>query len=287
VATDLTDVRRSFAAAIETDCKLRTKVLVEAIAAVPREQFLQPGPWSVRGERDVGGSPRQTPDADPRQVYQNVSIAIDPGRYLFNGAPSVVAPCIDALGLGPGQHVLHVGSGLGYYSAIMAHCVGPQGRVVAFEIDDTLATQAAANLASWECVEVRCGDGTKVVHESFDAILVSAGMTHPHEAWLDALRPCGRMVFPLTVAMEQMGPIGKGFMTLITARENGGTLDAQALTMTAIYSAIGIRDAALNQRLGAAFMRGGMPGFTRLRRDQHEPLSSCWFHGDGFCFAAA
>ena len=44
MAANLTDVRRSFAAAIETDCKLRTKVLVEAIATIPREQFLQSGP---------------------------------------------------------------------------------------------------------------------------------------------------------------------------------------------------------------------------------------------------
>ena len=180
-----------------------------------------------------------------------------------------------------------MGSGLGYYSAIMAHCVGLEGRVVAFEIDERLAGQAAANLASWGCVDVRHGDGTDVLRESFDAVLVSAGMTHPHQAWLDALRPCGRLVFPLTVTIEQMGPIGKGVMTLITARENDSALDARALTMTAIYSAIGIRDAALNERLRAAFMRGGMPSFTRLRRDQHEPLSSCWFHGDGFCFAAA
>jgi hypothetical protein len=23
----------------------------------------------------------------------------------------------------------------------------------------------------------------------------------------------------------------------------------------------------------------------RLRRDTHEPGSSCWLHGDGFCFS--
>ncbi len=31
--------------------------------------------------------PRKTPDADPRHLYHNVSVAIDPARQLFNGAP--------------------------------------------------------------------------------------------------------------------------------------------------------------------------------------------------------
>lgn len=285
MVTDLIEVRRSFAALMEADCKLETPQLVEAIATVPREQFLRSGPWLIRGERDMGRPPRQTPDADPRHVYQDVSIAIDPARSLFNGAPSAVLPCIDALRLRSRQHVLHIGSGLGYYSAVIAHCVGVEGRVVAFEIDDTLAARAATNLASWGCVEVRHGDGTEFAGESFDAVLVSAGMTHPHEAWLRALRPSGRMVFPLTVTMQAMGPLGKGVMTLITARENSGAFDARVLTMTAIYSAIGIRDVALNETLGAAFMRGGMPSFTRLRRDQHDPSPSCWFHCNAFCFA--
>jgi protein-L-isoaspartate O-methyltransferase len=35
----------------------------------------------------------------------------------INGAPSAVAPLIDALELKAGNHVLHVGCGLGYYTA--------------------------------------------------------------------------------------------------------------------------------------------------------------------------
>jgi hypothetical protein len=56
--------------------------------------------------------------------------------------------------------------------------------------------------------------------------------------------------------------------------------------MTAIYSAVGIRDAAINQKLQAAFMRGGLPAFKRLRRDAHEPAASRWLHGDGFCLSS-
>lgn len=109
--TDLAMCRRAYADEIDALCKVKTRTLVDALASVPREQFLPPGPWSVRGDKDLAGA-RQTPDADPRHVYHNHSIAIDAGRQLFNGAPGVVVPLIDALALNAGGRVLHIGAGL-------------------------------------------------------------------------------------------------------------------------------------------------------------------------------
>jgi len=168
----------------------------------------------------------------------------------------------------------------------MANCTGPTGRLVAIEVDQTLAAESRANLASWNSVDVRRGNGTELFGESYDAIFVSAGMTHPLEAWLDALRPGGRLVFPLTFTMEQMGTLGKGVVTLLT-RTGTETFDARPIMLTMIYSAVEIRSAALNERLGQAFMRGGNPTFNRLRRDPHELSTNCWYHGDTFCFQAA
>jgi len=287
VADELAARRRLYAEELEAVCNLRTAPLVEALARVPRERFLRPGPWWIRGEGDVGRpSAHQTPDGDSRHVYHNVSIAIDLSRQLFNGAPGVVAMCIDALGLRPGERVLQVGCGLGYYSAVMADCVGPRGRVVAVEIDDVLAAEARVNLASLGWVEVRQGDGVGIAGESYDAILVNAGMTHPHEAWLDALTPGGRLVVPLTFTADEMGTIGKGVVALISNRGARDVYEARAVTMVAIYSAVGIRDAVLNERIREAFMRGPWPMFKRLRRDPHEPSPSCWLHGDTFCLAS-
>lgn len=284
MTSDLTMQRRFFAEEVQTVCNIKNSSLVEALATVPRERFLRPGPWAIRGEGDFGGTIRQTPDADPRHVYHNISIAIDPTRQLFNGAPSVVASCIDALALRLGDHVLHVGCGLGYYSALVAHSVGPHGRVVAIEIDESFAAEARANLTPFGCVEARQGDGTDTGGETFDAILVNVGMTHPHQAWLQALRPGGRLVLPLTCTMVQMGPtIGKGVILLISATGEADALDVRVVTMVAIYSAIGIRDASMNDRLGKAFMRSPWPSIKRLRRDSHEASPSCWLHGDTFC----
>ena len=280
---DLHQERRFYAEEIKTAANLKTTALVDALAHVPREKFLPPGPWLIRSEIDFGGGPRQTSDADPRHVYHNVAVAIDPERQLFNGAPSLVCTCIDALALVAGARVLHVGSGTGYYSAIIGHTVGASGSVVAFEIDESLAETARKNLRETASVEVRHGNGTDVPPESFDAIFVNAGVTHPHERWLDALKPGGRLLIPLTFTMPAMGPIGKGVMTLVTRAGDGW--HARVVTMTAIYSALEIRDNALNDRIREAFMKGWMPDFTRMRRDAHEPSPACWLHSETFCFS--
>jgi protein-L-isoaspartate(D-aspartate) O-methyltransferase len=103
-------------------------------------------------------------------VYHNIGVAIDSSRQLFNGQPGTIAPWIDALDLVPGKRVLHVGSGLGYYTAILARVVGSAGRVLAFEADDQLANEARGNLMPYQQVDVRCTDGS----EPLDAHELSA-----------------------------------------------------------------------------------------------------------------
>lgn len=280
----LADQRRYLAEELETVCGLRTSALVEAFATVPREDFLPRGPWLIRSESDYfSGAPRHTPDDDARWVCHNVAVAIDPERQLFNGAPSVLAMCIDRLDLSRGQRVLHIGCGLGYYSALMARCVGPDGHVVAVEVDAALADEARRHLASVPNVSVCCGDGSEPLEERFDAVLVNCGITHPLPPWLDALRIGGRMIAPITAALPGTS-IGKGPLLLLTKRESD--FAAQMVTVVAIYSALGIRDAALNQRLGQTLMKGQFPRLTRLRRDPHDESGDCWLHGSGFCLSA-
>jgi protein-L-isoaspartate(D-aspartate) O-methyltransferase len=278
---DLADRRRCYAEEIEAVANLRTPALVEALATVPREAFLRPGPWTILGEGGLG-APRPTPDADPRRVYHNVAVAIEPARQLFNGAPTVVSMAIDALGLAPGARVMHLGCGLGYYTALIARCVGPTGRVLALEVDEALAGEARANLASLPWTEVRHGNGTEPLGETFDAMLVNAGVTHARDAWLDALSPTGRLVLPLTATLPQMGTIGKGLLLLLSHAADG-SFDTRILTAVAIYSALGLRDDGLNEALGKVLSRGLMAPLKRLRRDAHEPSPGCWVHGATSC----
>jgi len=295
VALDLDRRRRFYAEELEAVCKLRSPRLVDAFAQVPRERFLAPGPWTVMADGDFlmpGAGPsamrtRATPDADPARVYHNITVAIDPSRTLFNGQPATLAVWIDALDLAPGGRVLHIGAGTGYYTAILAHCVGPSGRVVAFEVDHALAAEARGNLESMPWVEVHTGDASRApgAAAAFDAILVNAGVTHPLAWWLDALADGARMILPLTGTMPAMGTIGKGMVLLVT--RSGDRFDARALTMVAIYSAVGLRDDEMNARLGKALMTGPMrwAAIKTLRRDAHEADATCCLHGDGFCLS--
>lgn len=285
--------RRFFAEEIEAVACLRTPALVEALATVPRERFLAPGPWKVASQGDFQSGPRMpdtwrsTPDADPRHVYHNISVSIDPSRQLFNGQPGLLCSWIDMLNLAPGARILHVGCGVGYYSALMAHVVGAGGRVVAVEVDGGLAERAAAALAPWPQIDVRHGDGRLDPHrEAFDAILVNAGVTHPEPSWLDGLSKGGRLLLPLTVSMPAMGTLGKGPALLLTSDGEAGSLGARAVGFVAIYSAVGLRDDVLNRQLGEAMKSGPFPPVKRLRRDAHDPSPACWLHAEGFCLSA-
>jgi protein-L-isoaspartate(D-aspartate) O-methyltransferase len=294
MSLDLDLRRRFFAEELEAVARLRSAQLVDAFATVPRERFLPAGPWIVLSDGAdsymvmAGIRTRPTADADPARVYHNVAVAIDPDRQLFNAQPGTLAVWIDTLELASGMRVLHVGAGLGYYTAVMAACVGAAGRVVAYEVDEALTRDAIRNLAPYKNVALRCGDGSGELDESFDAILVTAGVTHPLETWLDALAPGGRLMVPITTPLPAMGAtLGKGVVVLIT-RQDAGAISARVVTFVAIYSALGIRDPALDERIGKALMAG--PGqwqaVKRLRRDPHDVAPSCWLHTDTCCFSS-
>jgi hypothetical protein len=74
---------------------------------------------------------------------------------------------------------------------------------------------------------------------------------------------------------------------MVVTRQDTAELSVRVLTFAAIYSAIGLRDSDMNQRLGKAMMAGptGWQALTRLRRDAHEPSASCWLHGPTCCFS--
>ncbi len=186
--------RQRYAEELRQKAQLRSQAVVRAFAQVPREHYLGPGPWRV-----LDLEYHSTADADPRHLYHNVLVEIDAARQANNGQPSFLAFLIDALELQEGEHVVHVGCGTGYYTAILATVVGPRGRVIAIEIDTELATRARSNLVNLSQVEVVQADGGEYDPGPVNAILVNAGATHPRLLWLDRLLPGGRLILPLTV----------------------------------------------------------------------------------------
>ena len=150
----------------------------------------------------------------------------------------------------PGEHVVHVGAGVGYYTAILAELVGTTGRVTAIEYDAELAARAMANLAQAPRVRVVRGDGTRVLFEPADVIYVNAGATRPADIWLDRLKEGGRLILPLTADGFPNRDVRHGAVFRIERR--GPEFFARRISGVAIFPCEGGHDDASEQPLAAA-----------------------------------
>jgi protein-L-isoaspartate(D-aspartate) O-methyltransferase len=279
------EVRRRFADELAKAIDLRTPGLREAFASVPRERFLDRGPWlEFRPEGYYS-----TADADPSQVYADRSLALDVSRFINNSSPYLGARMIDGLALRQGERAMQVGCGTGYYTAILAELVGRQGHVLALELEPQLAARARRNLRRVRQVEVVHGDGTDPIEGSVDAILVSAGVTHPQDSWLDALEPGGRLVLPLTGTRIPGGVTARVIrdhagQVLRIVKQRGG-FEARFIDGVAIPALFGGRDPEMQRRIARAFEGGGVRRVRSLRRDVHGHDETCWLQGNHFCLS--
>jgi protein-L-isoaspartate(D-aspartate) O-methyltransferase len=185
-----------------------------------------------------------------------------------------------------GEHVVHIGTGVGYYTAILAHMVGPSGRATGIEFDPALAKQAEANFKSNPNVKIIEGDGSIVVFDPSDVIYVNAGATRPADTWLDRLKDGGRLILPLTIDNSfspEFDKITPGVVFLIERR--GGDFHAKLISSVAIFPCAGARDSASEKALAAALEKGGAEKVTRLYRHEAVPDDQCWLRAPGWSLA--
>jgi protein-L-isoaspartate(D-aspartate) O-methyltransferase len=278
------EARQGYAKELRFTAKLGSRAVIEAFATVPRERFFGPGPWRILSPMAM---PEYwtTEDADPRHLYHDVLIAIDEERRLNNGQPSLWARMYDQLELSLGAHVVHVGAGTGYYSAILAEIVGGAGRVTAIEVDPTLAARAKENLAAaWPQATVVAADGFLFRPDRpADAIVVNAGVTHFSSVWLDALvAENGRLLVPLTNA-ERWGC----FLMITRHAGNPDRYAAKFAGRVGMIPCVGGRDPTVEERLKAALARGDFTAIRSLRRSPEEPDHTCWLAGEGWWLSTA
>jgi protein-L-isoaspartate(D-aspartate) O-methyltransferase len=239
--------------------------LAAAFASTPRERFAGDGPWKV--PTPIGYV--ETPSDDPALLYQDITIALKEDGAINSGQPSLHAVCLAALKVGEGETVLHVGAGAGYYTAVLARLVGTAGAVVAYEIEPDLAARAARNLADLPQVTVHSRSGAEGPLPECDLIYVNAGASSPLDVWLDALRPGGRLLFPL------MPSQGAGGMLLIT-RRSSDRFEARFVCHALFFPCVGAGDEETAQKLTQAFQRNDV---VRSLHRNTPPDETCWCAG--------
>ena len=147
--------------------------LIAAMLAVPREQFVPP---------PLAG-----------QAYLDSDIPLGAGRALLK--PMVLAKLIQGAQVNATDHVLDVGCGTGYSSAVLSHLVGS---VVALEEDATLARRAQEALSAGRGaanVTVAIGPLTAgwPAAAPYDLILLDGATEIAPEVLGRQLKPEGRM----------------------------------------------------------------------------------------------
>lgn len=285
-------LRRAFAQRLSFVTGIDDARVGAAFASVRREDFVGAGPWlTALWQRTKSDQYVATPSADPAWLYMDAIFALVPERHINNGAPSLHAKLISEAPIREGDHIVHVGPGTGYYTAIMAHLAGSSGRVTAIEVDPALAGRARENLASLVNVHVVEGNGVAASFDPADVIYVNAGVTRPADPWLDGLKEGGRLILPLTgdkgfrfavpgVPIERRGAV---FRIARRAEE----YFAKWLSPVGIIPCEGARDAASETALGAAFEKPdpGWARVTRLYRNEEVPEERCWLRAPGWSLA--
>jgi protein-L-isoaspartate(D-aspartate) O-methyltransferase len=265
--------RAFYAQMLSTTPEGRDERLYEAFATVDRARFAGPGPWRCATYRF---GVLEAPADQPELLYHtSLLISLSRERGINNGEPNGHATWLSALDVKSGETVCHVGAGLGYYTAILAHLAGPDGQVEAFEVEEDLAARARANLADCGNVRLHIRSAAEPPFPACDAIYVNAGASHPLPLWLDALRPGGRLVFPMTTNTRA------GLMLALTKRGDD-LFDAKPVTPAGFIPCVGARDDKAAEALARALAAQPWPPNIRALHRNSPPDDSCWLAGEGW-----
>ena len=150
--------------------------VLEAMSCIPRHQFIDEENWD--------------------DAYVNRPIPIDEGQTVSQ--PYMVALMSESLGLRKTDHVLEIGTGSGYQTAILADLTE---RVFTVERYSTLSKSARKRLTDlgFMNVEYRVGDGTLGWPEKnqFDVIIATGAAPEIPQSLVSQLKVQGRMVIPV------------------------------------------------------------------------------------------
>ncbi|MCS0636819.1 protein-L-isoaspartate(D-aspartate) O-methyltransferase [Streptomyces sp. LP05-1] len=212
--------------------------LRDIFLAVPREHFVPDRVWWPARDPHTGLYPLFDRTARPRQWLRAVYLPgaplitqLDDGRTpptapasgVFTSSISssgVVIELLRHLAPRPGDRVLEIGTGTGYTTALLAARAGA-GNTVSVEIDRHLADRARHALATLRpgspapLVVTADGEHGHAAGGPYDRIVATASVRRIPGAWLEQLRPGGRLVAPLDT------PFGHDLLIRLTGDGHG------------------------------------------------------------------
>ncbi|MCB1539940.1 MAG: methyltransferase [Rhodoblastus sp.] len=267
------DLRRAFARKIVAQAGVREPRIEDAFAETVREKFAGPPPWFVARHGEYVAT------SEIADLYEDCLVAIDAARGINIGEPALHARCMAELDLKAGETILHVGAGVGYYTAMLARLVGETGHVFGYEIDAGIAARAQDNLRDRRNVTIAARSGIAPGLPSADAIYVNAGAIEPYACWRAALKPGGRLLFPLEL------PHALGAMLLVHRADDTTRWPARFLFPVAFIACETERDHAAERGLAERFRDESWRDVHSLRFD--APDETCWLAGPDWWLSSA
>jgi protein-L-isoaspartate(D-aspartate) O-methyltransferase len=159
----------------ETGRPVLSDKVMRTMAEVPRHEFV---PIELR-----------------ELAYVNSPLPIGFGKTISQ--PFIVALMTDLLDLEGDEHVLEIGTGLGYQAAILARL---SKKVYSVELLEELAAQARTRLArgGYRNVALRRANAYRgwPEHAPYDKVIVTAAPDLIPPALIHQLKPGGRMIIP-------------------------------------------------------------------------------------------
>jgi protein-L-isoaspartate(D-aspartate) O-methyltransferase len=173
---------------------IRDPQVLDAVGRIPRELFV--------------------PEKYASSAYDDNPLPIGMGQTISQ--PYIVALMTQLLELKGTEHVLEIGTGSGYQTALLSELAG---RVYTIERFNELGEQAQAVLAKLDCcnIDFAVGDGSCGWPDDrpFDRIIVTAALPDIPETLKNQLKEGGLIVAPVG---------GQWTQELIVARKHAGHL---------------------------------------------------------------
>ena len=177
-------MRQAYVDALKVSGYFNSAQVEAAFRAIPRHFFL--------------------PEESLEDVYSDKGFGLqlmDGRKVGYASHPHSIAETLERLPIEAGQSVMEIGAGSGYNAALIAHIVGQTGRVITIDIEEELVeiVENGFKAAGIAWAQAICGDGAFGYPEAapYDWIIMTTGVYDIAPAWLEQLKPGGRMYVPL------------------------------------------------------------------------------------------